>query len=526
MKRLLLACCLIPSYCMAQLPDSVSVCFQPDSAIGQDAFIFKLDNNCIPNATPAPYGGNTPGVVNFGNATEIAYAAWTWSAWGCSTGEIRSLIRFDQLSSIPSNSIIQSATLSLYGVPATTNWWGNNQFPGTTLTNDNSGWLQRITSPWNEQTVSWSGTYPMPSTTTVGEKAISPSNLKWSWNTTVDVKSLVQGITNGTNSNYGWMMELQNETHYRETVFASSDNPNASLHPKLCITYKRCSDFQYCYSTNHPTQYTFTAMNPLPGSTCVWSINNVPYTVGTTFSFDFATLGGTPGSSYSIMLTSATSTDTCRKVNLVCMPVNFPDSCASFSVCRNTEAPYVANLTAITIPPTGYQYLWSVYGGTASYPSGVNGSSAIVTALGATQISATLNIQNITTGLHLCDSPTNVICFANNQLRPASEVSAYDPNVYRSTELLYQDNVETKGLSIAPNPTRDIWVLNLIAENPVTAEFHLYDLTGRMVLEQKNNLSKGANQVTIGRKNMPSGMYIIEAKIGDIVTQQKLIKID
>jgi hypothetical protein len=53
----------------------------------------------------------------------------------------------------------------------------------------------------------------------------------------IDVTAMVQGMVTNPSSNYGFMLQLITEQYYRILVFASSDHPNAALHPKLEICY-------------------------------------------------------------------------------------------------------------------------------------------------------------------------------------------------------------------------------------------------------------------------------------------------
>jgi len=263
----------------------------------------------------------------------------------------------------------------------------------------------------------------------------------------------------------------------------------------------------------------------MSGYTSSWLVNGVPYGTGNTFTFDFSTLGAAYGSSYSVQLVNTNGSDTCRKANTICMPAYSTDTCSAFKVCRNTEAPYTANITALTTAPSGYHYVWFVYGGSTTYPSGVNGNNVVVTVSGATQLGINLNVTNTTTGMHLCDSTTNTLCFSTNQLRDANLVSPYDPNVYRSTEMVQQDNIQMDGLNISPNPTKDVWVISYNAETNTEADFKLYDLMGHVISQQKNNLQKGTNRIMIGNNSIPDGVYIIKGRIGTMLVNQKVSKI-
>jgi hypothetical protein len=57
----------------------------------------------------------------------------------------------------------------------------------------------------------------------------------------VNVTQLVQDILNQTPANrFGFLIRLQTESYYRNILFASSEDGNAALHPKLEVTFNTC----------------------------------------------------------------------------------------------------------------------------------------------------------------------------------------------------------------------------------------------------------------------------------------------
>lgn len=130
-----LAFCILSNKVFSQ----VSIILRPDSAAGKDAL---LDSQYP--------------TVNNGTTTDFAALSWTRNQ-GLSLTNARSLIEFD-LSSIPNCAVINSAKVSLYCNTS------------SSLTQLNSGtnsfFIQRITSNWNEHTVTWSN---QPSTTTINQ---------------------------------------------------------------------------------------------------------------------------------------------------------------------------------------------------------------------------------------------------------------------------------------------------------------------------------------------------------------------
>lgn len=188
-----------------------TITLRPGSEEGKDAF--------IANNIPSGYINQ-----NFGNAADFAAIAWTR---GGSESNTRSLVEFD-LSIIPANATITNAKLSLYYNPTSAN-------PGhSTLDGSNSSVLQRITQSWGEYSVTWN---TMPNTTNVNEVILPQSTANNQDYLDIDVTSLVIDMVNNPSQSFGFMLKLLNESYYRSLLFASSDNANINLHPKLEVSY-------------------------------------------------------------------------------------------------------------------------------------------------------------------------------------------------------------------------------------------------------------------------------------------------
>lgn len=184
-----------------------TIVLQPDESSSKDANIW--------NITPTS---------NYGNHTDFIATAWTNSG---NLSLMRGLIDFD-LSGIPANSTIQSATLSLYYHSSTANI-GHSQSSGS-----NACWLQRITSPWDENTVTWSN---QPTSTTQNQvNIVASSNDSMSY-PNIDVTNLISDIYNNPSAGYGLMLRLQTELNYRSLLFASSGESIVAKRPRLTVTY-------------------------------------------------------------------------------------------------------------------------------------------------------------------------------------------------------------------------------------------------------------------------------------------------
>jgi endo-1,4-beta-D-glucanase Y len=180
-------------------------------ADGKDAYVFLLDGR--PTA-------------NQGDHPQLNAAAWTWEG---RFGVQRSLLDFD-LSALPESAIITGATLKLYAelTPAL-NKTGHSQFSGT-----NELLVQRITSPWDEHTVTWD-TQPTTAEHDQIEREKSRHN---SENYVLDVTEFVRARQLLPNLNHGFALRLKTEGTYRAVTFASSDHADATLRPRLEISYR------------------------------------------------------------------------------------------------------------------------------------------------------------------------------------------------------------------------------------------------------------------------------------------------
>ena len=174
---------------------------QPDATTGNDAEVWDFDPT-----------------TNHGDVAIARANAWTW---GGNAGIQRSFIKFD-LSSIPSTAIITSAQISLYSIDSPSTEYDNP------LSGSNAAYLSRVTSSWNESTVTWNN---QPGITTTNQVLLPQSTNDYEDYLNVDVTSLVADmIVNPTNS-FGFRLSLQTETEFRRLSFSSSDATNTAKHP-------------------------------------------------------------------------------------------------------------------------------------------------------------------------------------------------------------------------------------------------------------------------------------------------------
>lgn len=79
-------------------------------------------------------------------------------------------------------------------------------------------------------------------------------------------------------------------------------------------------------------------------------------------------------------------------------------------------------------------------------------------------------------------------------------------------------------LNAYPNPTQDILTLDFVLPEAAPVEFTVYDLTGRIVLEQVNgNMNPGNQIMTLDISSLASGNYQLNLKAGNLSTTQQIV---
>ncbi|THU38156.1 DNRLRE domain-containing protein [Niastella caeni] len=205
---------------------------QPGACHGKDSRVQTI------NGSPAV--ANT----NYGNYDQLVSAAWTFSG---AVGYVRSLVNFTDLQLIPQGTVVSYAYLSLYGVPT-------SAAISLGSYGANACYVQRITSAWDESTVTWNN---QPSTTTTNQVTLPGSNgVQWNYNVIdLNVTAMVQDLINLPPADRnGFFIRLQTESYYRSMLFASSDYADATKHPKLRIGLTFCSSLAAKKSANETSE--------------------------------------------------------------------------------------------------------------------------------------------------------------------------------------------------------------------------------------------------------------------------------
>lgn len=223
MKKILLLGLLISlNYVSAQL----TIKMKPDAAKGKDVVIASPINfNDYANTTLDYYAHNI--------------AAWTW---GGEAGVAHGLIDFDW-SVLPPNAVVSNSTMKIYAF----NGQNGSQEFHSELSGSNESWLERITTPWNEQTVTYN---TRPLSTDLNRISVYSSDSA-NHDFEINVTPLVNDILQNPAQGYGFYWKLQNENYYRKLGFCSSDNDDASKHPEITITFEAAGVMGIVFGENN-----------------------------------------------------------------------------------------------------------------------------------------------------------------------------------------------------------------------------------------------------------------------------------
>lgn len=164
--------------------------------------------------------------TNYGYDPDFIATAWTNSG---NLSIVRGLIDFDLNSNLPANAIITSATLSLYHHASSAN------IGHSSLSGPNDAWLRKITSSWSENTVTWNN---QPTYSTQDQVYLPATTSNTMSYPSIDVTNLITDMWNNPGSCFGMLFMLNTEINYRSMLFASNNNIDTSVVPKLRICYQ------------------------------------------------------------------------------------------------------------------------------------------------------------------------------------------------------------------------------------------------------------------------------------------------
>jgi hypothetical protein len=234
---------------------------------------------CIPASQDASIYQAFPN-TNDGFGSSNQSARWTWGAQGLNGfWTSKSLHQFD-LSNIPTNAIILSATLTL---KPCSNCGASNYLTthnDLSLANGNAAILEQLGSPWTENGVTWNNA---PSVLTGSVFIPSLGNGSTS-NVVINVSSMVNNMhTTGVNN--GFLISLVNNNDYYHALrYASRENSDTTLRPELCVNFSMPTTTSSCNvlfdEFNDPNAW----QHPLLSGTCSSDYSDLSISGGT-FNF-------------------------------------------------------------------------------------------------------------------------------------------------------------------------------------------------------------------------------------------------
>lgn len=192
-------------------------------ANAQTTIVLRPDGSSGKDSEVSDYGSNAN--TNYGDVAVFASYVWT-------NGTVfreKALLQFD-LSSIPADATITSASLDLYADNPTTTFVGS---PSTPMNgSNNASYIRRITASWDEHTVTWNN---QPSVTSTNQVTLPNSTSTTQDYIGTDVTQLVKDLI--TYGNNGWMIEQVTTSPSNSMIFRSSDYSDSTYRPRLTITY-------------------------------------------------------------------------------------------------------------------------------------------------------------------------------------------------------------------------------------------------------------------------------------------------
>ena len=189
---------------------------------------------------------------NYGNAAFIASFQIPGYHFGVNTN--RGLMAFD-LSSIPIGSTIISAKLNLHAYTDFTVAVLQNGHCG-----NNQSKLSRITSNWDESTVTWN---TQPTVSNVNEILLSQSNATNQDYLNMNVSNLVQDMVNNPTTSFGFRLALVDEVVTSSLAFCSKEFANPAKRPTLFVEYRLPSSSLSDFTFEEFAMYPNPAQNTL-----------------------------------------------------------------------------------------------------------------------------------------------------------------------------------------------------------------------------------------------------------------------
>ena len=472
------------------ISQSTTLVLRPNSVTGKDAII----DSRVPT-------------TNYGFHQDILATAWTN---GGTPTNGRGLVQFD-LTSIPTSATIVSASLSLYSHNSSSN--GTH----STSSGSNQTEIKRITSSWNENTVTWGN---QPTTTNVNQVILPASTSSIQHYLNINVRNLVQDMVNNPTTSHGFLLKLTTESYYRKMVFASSDNADTNLYPKLEIVF---------LTNNNTSDSCFTFRpNSLKGKDAIID-SRVP-TTNYGFHQDILatawTNGGTPTNGRGLVqfdLAGVIPTGASITLSELSLYSHNSSSNGTHSTSSGSNQ---TEIKRITSPWNENTVTWG------NQPTTTNVNQVILPAsTSSIQHYLNINVKNLVQDM--VNNPTTSHGFLlklttesyYRKMVFASSDNA-DTNLYPKLKVCYTTNstklIELKNsfkFNIYPNPTSDLLFVEFLNNTEEDVYMELFNSIGEIVYSRKNinaNLSIDVSQFT-------KGIYFMKVYSNSLVSAKKVV---
>lgn len=475
-----LALLLAPILSAGALKAQITLVLQPDATSGQDA---------------ALHGLITEVNNNWGQVDQVPAMAWTFLGV---PGVVRAALRFD-LSSIPQGALVLDARLSLYAYDSPAGFGQHSDLSGP-----NDAWIRRITTPWDEATVTWN---TAPASVSAGQIALPGTSDPLHDHTLIDVTALVQDMVDDPANSHGFLIRLQDETYYRRLNFATSEHSDPARRPRLEVTYEPAPVSETCITYSGHIQDALlhgltSEVNVNYGLTpqlaaSAWTFNGIPGTVRALFGFNGVQIP--PGA----VLTGAW------------LDLYSWDQPGGLGQHSDLSGSNDAWLQRVTTPWSEATVTWN------SHPA--------VTTVNQVALPGTsdpwLNYLNIDVSAlvqDMIDDPANSFGFLLRQqdetyYRRLNFCSSEHPDHTRWPRLRVCHTFPTGVLAehrpvpvhLAPNPANDQCIVD--AGDAVIDRLELFDATGRVCAVQRPAHSRATMELSA----LPPGPYIVQVSTVD-----------
>ena len=475
---------------------SNTITLKPGPSTGNDAYLDQ----------------NTPN-TNYGNHLELSATSWDCS-FQCN---VRGLLQFD-LSSLPVGSIITNARLSLFAASTPL-----VSLPGfQPMNGNNQSILQRVTSSWNENTVTWNTT---PTATTQNQVILSQSNSPVQDYLNIDVKNIVQDMINNPASSFGFLLRLSTELPLNSMIFASSDNSFSALRPEITIEYieytgDQCKEFRL--DDPNGADVLLASFTPLTNYGNHEEISGSAWICGGNscfgrglFSFDLSSIPSSTQITAAYLDLYANPSPS--NGNGIAMQGN------NSSLLQRVVSNWTENGTSWnTSPNTTIQNQVILEQSTSSFQNYTN-----IDVKNLVQDMITNSTSSYGFMIKLVNETAfSTMIFASSDY-PDSLVHPKLSICYASLIGISEMYNVFNGINIFPNPVSDIILLNVNLKISAKLKLEIVDVLGRIVYsEAKGKFVSGNHNIQINTEgyNIKRGIYFLKLYANDQFVEKKIIK--